>query len=819
MKKLFVLVVACLLVVALPHAPGVYASEVLKVTRDHFEFRNAPRVDDETFIGTLRIDTPVEWTGNVSGSWFEVKAPNGQIGWVHQSGLSSPKTPVKQRQTPEPASSISRSPKPRSSAEVSKLRATIKDLEKAEGRAEAQLQEKERRIQELSEELEQLEEKLSDTGQMLEDQEQLRTLNERKVTEAENELLELQGTLKEKDEALLTAKVETTKLQNQLQALRAQRGSPFPPERIILGLSLLVNLLGIAIFWVMRKRSSAVMEVSPAMNAEPEPIRQERPEVERPSTGTPVGAVFEEDEEEVDAEAQSADLQSENEDRFKELDVVMAAPLSDEELAEDADTSDEVEIDLGDVLPAGTGVATAVASDLEPSKSEEAEAPAVQDSSVVVIEEPIERLDTLADETAPETTVKDEELSPEEEPADEVAPVPVEHPQPGPSEDFPEKIEEPIEQEEVEELFDEVETVEEVEEIIDVEESAELEEAEELVLEEEVENIGTIGEDDHPETPIEEIEVSGESFEKLPKSATQRIESEDEDESSFEEKEEISQEEALEENGNDMIIGAPGIIDEDDYDNEGPEFESSPEIELGGFESEETELEAEEMKILSGAEAVLEEPLRTEEPSFPEEVIEEEPSEAEELIEEAPKAEEPSFEPVEMYSEPKEFEVEEIVVLEEGETEGSKALYDQHEERDIEALDISSEVEELLELEDAESAGEQKTPPSFLEPSPFFIEPENEPEELIASEENSMKEAVEKKSVEEVYDIELLDSGSNKENVIHVLSKLSGLTASPKALVENTPCLIATGAGKNDAESFRLLMLKLGAKVRIVPQG
>ena len=75
-----------------PYIEQTYGQETLKITQDQFEFRDEPRVAEETLLGTLRLGTSVVWTGKTSGSWFEVKAPNGQIGWVHESGLSRPTT-------------------------------------------------------------------------------------------------------------------------------------------------------------------------------------------------------------------------------------------------------------------------------------------------------------------------------------------------------------------------------------------------------------------------------------------------------------------------------------------------------------------------------------------------------------------------------------------------------------------------------------------------------------------------------------------------------------------------------------------------------
>ena len=859
MKKLFTLVVVSLLLVVLPHSSQVHAKEVLKITQDHFEFRDAPRAADETFIGTLRIDTPVEWTGNVSGKWFEVKAPNGQIGWVHGSGLSRPKSPVEQPKRAEPAPAPSRSTsQPSSSAQVSKLKASVKELEKAKKQYDAQLKEKDRRIQELSEELGQVEEKLSDTGQMLEDQEQLRTLNERKVTEAENQMLALEGTIKEKDEALLTAKVEMTKIENQLQNLRNQQGSPLSADRILLVLSLLVNVLGFLLFLIMRKRLAAA-RAAIALVKEDGDVHQERLET-----------VQEEQEELDETEAEDAlelrsevsEGQSENDDQMKELDVVMAAPYSEDDADEDGDSGDEVEIDLGDVLPAAAGIAATISDDNNADSEPEDTAPAIMpEAEVIIVEEAIERVEELPEEGPPETENDESILN-----GGLIVEDAVGETQGSLIEDALELTEEP----EVLEALEEADTIpeeedgseetielpEEPEELIeleDIEEAPEspddtLEDVEELLLEDDQELTSTLSadENEYPEAEVEAIKVSGEHFEKLPQSSTQLIESDGEDESLFDEKSEQPQEvisaeeqeelphnEEAEENGetdDEMIIGTPGIIDEDDYENETPDFESSSEAEIGDFEAEtennwdEEPLEA--VEDLPDADELIEEPSETEaavaEYSEPEELIgeiEEELS-AELPDDEKANGEEP-YEFGEVQPEVKEFEVEEIVVIDELDQGVSKALHDEREERGIEedTLDISSEVEELLELDEASLVIEPKSAPSFLEPSPYLIEPEHEPEESLVPEEEVIEESLDEPEEERGYAIELLDAGSNTESVVHVLSKVNGLLASPSELVERTPCLIAKGAGKSDAEGFQLIMQKLGAKVRLHSQG
>ena len=66
------------------------------------------------------------------------------------------------------------------------------------------------------------------------------------------------------------------------------------------------------------------------------------------------------------------------------------------------------------------------------------------------------------------------------------------------------------------------------------------------------------------------------------------------------------------------------------------------------------------------------------------------------------------------------------------------------------------------------------------------------------------------------YDIELLDVGPNKDHIIHILSKINGLTNPPQELVGTVPCIIARGANESDAKNFQVLMKKFGSNVRLI---
>ena len=79
-----------------------YAQETINVTQDQLELRSDPADNDENILGTLRANTPVTFTGKTSGKWYQITAPNGQTGWVHQSGVSRPPSVVKPTPTPKP---------------------------------------------------------------------------------------------------------------------------------------------------------------------------------------------------------------------------------------------------------------------------------------------------------------------------------------------------------------------------------------------------------------------------------------------------------------------------------------------------------------------------------------------------------------------------------------------------------------------------------------------------------------------------------------------------------------------------------------------
>ena len=147
-----------------------FGEETLKITQDQFEFRAEPGADDENILGTLRLNTPVIWTGKASGQWLEVRAPNGEVGWVHQSGVTRPQSLPKPTPKPEKTPKAA-TPKPAGSRSVTPPKPPAKASKAAKTTAQDQalLEEKDRRIAELSKDLDALEGKLADTAQMLDD--------------------------------------------------------------------------------------------------------------------------------------------------------------------------------------------------------------------------------------------------------------------------------------------------------------------------------------------------------------------------------------------------------------------------------------------------------------------------------------------------------------------------------------------------------------------------------------------------------------------------------------------------------------------------
>jgi myosin heavy subunit len=68
-------------------------AETLTVIKDQAELRFAPQAESKVKTLMLR-NTKVEWAGNRTGAWLEVKLSSGLQGWVLANALSTPKTTV-----------------------------------------------------------------------------------------------------------------------------------------------------------------------------------------------------------------------------------------------------------------------------------------------------------------------------------------------------------------------------------------------------------------------------------------------------------------------------------------------------------------------------------------------------------------------------------------------------------------------------------------------------------------------------------------------------------------------------------------------------
>ena len=128
-------------------------------------------------------------------------------------------------------------------------------------------------------------------------------------------------------------------------------------------------------------------------------------------------------------------------------------------------------------------------------------------------------------------------------------------------------------------------------------------------------------------------------------------------------------------------------------------------------------------------------------------------------------------------------------------------------------LRANQEIDELISMfgerhpERPEKRSESRLHPSrrrFAEPSPQLIEPEHETESA-ETDRHSGK-----------CTIELVQVGKNREHILHILSKIQGLAKSPEELIASTPCTLARGAEKQDAQNFQMLMQKFGAEVRVI---
>lgn len=317
-------------------AEEVNGAETLTVTKDHFEFRDAPRVAEETLLGTLRKGTPVEWTGTTSGSWFEVRAPNGQTGWIHKSGVSTPRTAPTRSTSPQTSRSV---PRPTQST----LEKKVAQLEKANKQYKSLLEEKDQRIAALSADVEDLEQKLVETSQQLEDAKQLQQLENLNTPETQTEIAELQETLKQKDEALLADKVELTRLRNQVKTLEQQAGTVAPLERLILyGLNglWLIALVIVGFLYFRQRKSSAPPDYTQEFHETP---ASERAEMRATSPSEEPAMVTVSDTPQAGSGVEPPESTESDEDVVIELGDVLPVTVLDEEGGHVEEPVEEIE--------------------------------------------------------------------------------------------------------------------------------------------------------------------------------------------------------------------------------------------------------------------------------------------------------------------------------------------------------------------------------------------------------------------------------------------------------------------------------------------
>lgn len=421
MKKVYaatVILFVCVGLVCVFQSVTIYGAETLTITQDHFEFRDEPRVAEETLLGTLRAGTPVEWTGNTDGNWFEVRAPNGQVGWVHQSGVSAPKSVSRPKATPAPKQTTSRSVAKTTTAS-STLQKKVAELEQTNTQYKALLEEKDRRVGELTREIDELEQKLVETAQEINDTKQFQEMEQTELTELQSQYDKLKATLDEKDAELATLQEEHDVLQEKVQ----------PTERILygsIGLWLLSLLGGIGIFLYVRHKKHGSMAIESEFGYEHRnyvtDTQQISPDL-KPSPPTPPSAM-------------------------------PAAPSAEAMPVMGTVAGEDVVIELSDVLPVPE----------QPIREDQESIEDVQDIDIVADIEEIQEVEEVVEELTEADVIEEiedieviEDVKELEEPEilDNVEEI--------------EEVEEIIEPEEIEEL-EEPELIEEAEEITDVEE-------------------------------------------------------------------------------------------------------------------------------------------------------------------------------------------------------------------------------------------------------------------------------------------------------------------------------------------------------------
>ena len=836
----------------------VFAQESLKITKDQLEFREEPRAAEENIVGTLRIGTVVEWTGNVSGDWFEVRAPSGQSGWVHKSGLSAPRTPPKQqaKPTPTPAPAAPpetptpkpEAPRPRAlatpniSAEVAKR---VAQLEKANAQYKVLLEEKDKRFSDLSAEVKKLEEKLIATSQAADDTKQLQA----RLAELQKQV---DDAVQQKDDTVVALSKEKLDAANQRKNLAAlqQQADTRAWERLALyalNIVWLVLLSVIGLFYIRRKRQASPEQTSDAEGVEPgaEPGELAPEQFIPAELNQRLSSGSSEIEE-------TALAQADGREAGEPALVMTASPAQTVRAKEitpeerNIELDEEVIIDLADVVPTRGAepeippkkAATQRIQEIEIVTEEElptsefGEEQEFQDAIEVPLEEehetPIEGEELQDISVAPlletgEELAEFEELTEVAEPPELVEITPVEEMEELAEVQESEAVEALAEVEELPDIIEatpieDVEALAEAEELIEGAEPAELvevtplEEIPELAEVEELqavvetapgEEITEFAPDIIEATPIEDVEELIEVAEPAELVEVTPLE-EVEELGEVEELQELVEAPPLEEVEEVAEIEESQAIAEIIPLEDVAEFAEVEELaEVGTFEGERELISAGDFDY----DAIYAE--------SPAEVILEEAFEAQAV--EEPLAEE--FEAIE--------EVEEINALEEfaaAEDIGMAAAV-----AAPDALDELDDLEKAAARQDAQAGegrevfaesepGKPPAAPLLLEPSQILIEPEHEPAESAAM--PPLRKDVEPPPASTPkparYDIELVQVGEHHDQILRLLSKIEGLTKPPQELVAALPSIIARGAKQTDAQNFQMVMQKLGAEVRLI---
>lgn len=678
MRNVWGIVVICLCIGGFIVVP-IYGAEQLTITQDQIEFRSEPRTEDETIIGTLRVGTRVEWTGNTSGSWFEVHAPNGTVGWVHKSGLSAPKTISKPEPTPRPAT-----PKPAQSRAVSapsadsSLEKKLNELEKTTAQYKALLDEKDRRVSELTKDIETLEQKLVESEQEIMATKQRREKEQVELTESQRRLEELNATLQQKEKELLAGKIELTQLQG-----KVQKGRPVLTW-VSYGLNallvILVGVLGLLYVRVKKPEKPATyMDMANDLNDQDiPPATSVRPSVIRPQQTPPVLITT--------AKPVSQPQVIEPEEVVIELDDVLA-PVS-QLLHESPETQKDVEAieEIEEI------VVVPEVNDIEEVDTIEeiADGEMVEEIENV---EPVEEIDIVEDVEeieVPEIVEEVEEVEIVEAPEiiEEVEAIEAQEIIEGGAE--VEVIETPEIIEEVEDIaaVEDVEEIMEVEDLIEEVGSVEPSELEVDLLPEDIEEVpdtihdeveeleahldegrihaaGTYGKSASDQPSTEEVDVGGEKFEMIIDHGTQIIEA-DED-----------------------IYIDDGVEDIEEIEEIQAVIEPSEDEEVEEILDEPAEIETienpveQEIELVEAVEEIEE--LTTDEPGF--ETEQEplfEPIATPRLLEPSPILIEPEYEPAEVKRSPR--------------TASAKAPSEDGPKYDIELVQVGNNQPQIIEL-------------------------------------------------------------------------------------------------------------------------